>query len=170
MRAIITLLLITTSQTCCFGQIKKVSIEIIYSKYNNQILIRHDSIIEVSPHAQVGQDAFQIKFFNAFFDEADCKMRLIGKSCYKDTLKCEIGWPVVQVFKARYSNGNLFDLVVLGEALETNDRSSHAHFDVSFSLKRSESLFFYHPGYYLEEYKLGELFREGILSCQGDKK
>jgi hypothetical protein len=141
-------------------------LDLINNKYNKQILIKHDSLIEVTQYPLVGWDNFQIMFTDAFFDEAECKIRLIGKSCYKDTVKCTVGFPGgIQIFKARPMNHILFDQFLLGETLEANDFTKNGLFDVTFFLKKDESLFFFLDGFYLEEYKLGNLLVKKELLC-----
>lgn len=153
----------------CLGQGKRISIDLINNTYDDRCLVKTDSLISVHQDALVGFDHFQIKFSEAFFDEANCKLRIIGKSCYRDSLKCDFGWRSVQIFTAKNANGVLLDQVELGETLDTKRISDIGRFDITFCLTKNQSLFFFHPGFYLEEFRLGELIEQNVLRCSTNK-
>ncbi|MES1215355.1 MAG: hypothetical protein ABUT20_07555 [Bacteroidota bacterium] len=70
----------------------------------------------------------------------------------------KIGIPGVRIFKAEKSVGDsLINIVDLAESSSIQDSSFYKSglFDVKFKMDKGESLFFYMPHFYIDEFKIG---------------
>lgn len=167
-------LLILVSVFFCLsgiGQKKAIPVGIIYNCQNKDFLVKKDSFVMVYDLPIIEINKLAIKITESFWDIKENEIRLVGRVFYKDTLSYP-GMPGVGIFKGVKSRENVlasFEFVAATRASEVND--SIGLFDVTVKCSKGESLFFYMPYFYLEEFKLGSLVKElSAFSPKSKKK
>lgn len=166
---IISVLLIDKKGVC---QFKKISNDIIYKQRTNQFLIKEDSLIKTFEYSLIEVNHLAIEISDAFYNNASNELRLSGKVCYNSTTNC-FGVPNVEIFiSARDSNNILSKFQLVGKSQPNKNIDSAGDFTITVKLKKGESIMFYMKYFYIEEFKLGELFGErlNLTSCNQKKR
>ncbi len=142
-----------------FCQSKEISVKTIYRYHVTKFLVKQDSLIKEYDDPLIETHKFYIAISKAFFDSKSKELRLIGRVCLTDdTLTC-LGIPGVEIFKAIKDKSNILSSrTELAETSHNKDSlDKDGFFDFKFKIEKAESLLFFMPYFYLEEFKLGEL-------------
>ena len=156
---LITLIFLGTTSLRC--QPKEVPPEHINAYRVDKFLVKQDSVIKIYDHPLMHIRRFYVKINNAIFDTKSNELRLIGTVCYlNDTVSC-LGIPGVSIFGAIKNNDNILSSIVEITQSSSNQDTLEKDglFDFRFKIEKGRSLFFFMPDFYLEEFKLGELFK-----------
>lgn len=111
-----------------------------------------DSANRISTQCSLGMDGFSVKFYYADFDNTKKVLRLIGRVCIGEGSN-SIGVSNIVIFKGVKNKNEISKKEVLGGS--TYDKkfiSNDGFFDISYSIRSMESLFFQGTGYYLKEF------------------
>lgn len=147
------------SQSDTFCQHREIPPSYIFKYRVTKYLLKEDSVVKEYNDPLIEVDKFFIRIQKASFNKASNEIHLNGKICFDNNFENCHGLPGVGIFKAQINKNNvLINLVEL--AMSTYDKDSienSGFFDFQFKVNKDESLFFFMPNFYLEEFKLGEI-------------
>lgn len=155
----------------CFGargfcQTKEISISLLNNQHVPGLLILEDSLVKVYNAPLIEVFRFNVKLYKASLNPKTNEISVTGRICSGDTIsKCN-GLPNVSLFKAQRNSLNILNnMLDLGESSYSADSlEKNGFFDVKFKIKKGESLFFYMPHFYLEEFKLNKFISKAVIS------
>ncbi len=140
-----------------FGQFKRIPTSLIYKQHVRKYLVKQDSLIKIYDNPLIEVHKLAIKINSASYNNNTKELTLIGKICYGDTIHC-MGLPNIEIFKGvRDSNNILTSFKLIGKSKENKNIDKAGTFYTTFKLSKKESLMFYLPSFYLEEFKIGKL-------------
>ncbi len=150
------LLSLSTSILC---QSRRIPVSVLYQQQVGGVQIREDSIVKIYGTPLFEVSRFYIRVDKAFVNQDAKELRMIGKVCYYDKEKTCVGLPNVGIFKAQKSQDNLLKNIttVSTSSFVQDSMNKNGFFDIKLRINKGESLFFYMPHFYLEEFKLDKL-------------
>jgi hypothetical protein len=151
-------------------QPKVIPVRFLYDKHVQEVLLIKDSSVRIYDRPIIEVHRFGIKFDKAILDLKSKKIRIIGRICmYAEAKEC-IGLPGVSIFKGIREKSGLKDTLHFGESSSNRDKiGKGGYFDFKITIKKTESIFFFTPDFYLEEFKIGELIDNTINDSKKKK-
>jgi hypothetical protein len=163
MRIILLIILFSFLTKRCCGQEKRISIGIIYKLHTSNFLLKKDSIVEVYDKPLIEVEKIAVKFTDVFYNNETKEIRLIGRTFYQDTLNPS-GLPGVGIFKGVRNHNILSSFDLISESRNKKNYDNDGLFDVILKLNEMESLYFYMPNFYCEEFRLYELIKDKSIN------
>jgi hypothetical protein len=152
MKSIILIFLIISCFKC-EAQFTKIPI----SKFYNQAvknIVCIDSNGNITKYCPLELNHFHINIYIAFLNKKTKEMHLIGRVYLIDTVNGS-GLAGLEIFRASKNNNKLINKNFLGQTTYSRDSSNNdGFFDVKFTIRKNESLFFFYPAFRLQEYSL----------------
>jgi hypothetical protein len=144
--------------TSAFCQSKIIANSLLYEQELECPCILEDSVIKNYGSPLLEVNRFYVTLDKVFFDRSPKVIRIKGKVCFYERGMDKVGIPGVRIFKAEKTVGDSpINIVDLAETSLIHDSSFYNSglFDIKFKIKKGESLFFYMPHFYIDEFKIG---------------
>lgn len=141
----------------------------VYDYRVEKFLVKKDSLVLQYDDPLISILRFYVRFNKVFFDKSTGEFSMAGKVC--STSGDCWGVPRISIFKASKNNDktlhgiNRFAETSFGGDSLVDD----GNFCFKINIRAGESIFFSMPGFYLEEFKLGEFVEKSstkkVQSC-----
>lgn len=165
MNKTIIVLICLVIQVGAFGQFKKLANETIYKVQTKGFLLKKDSVIKILELPLIEIRSMKVDLAESYLNSKTDELRIKGKVCFGASDKC-FGIPNMEMFSAaRDSIGRLKKFDLIGRTQKHEQIDSSGGFQITVKIRKEESLMFYMKGFYVVEFRLGDLLVQNKSSC-----
>ncbi len=156
MKRFLLLCIVVFNSIAGYCQLKQIAISKVLSQQAKGLRCIDSSGI-ISEHCSLDLDGFSIRLYAAYFDNNIKEMRLIGRVCMSDIMS-SAGISDIEIFKAQAKDKKIIDKTLIGRtSFDKQYINNDGFFDITLTVNKNESLFFYGTGYFLKEFTVFKL-------------